>query len=293
MRIFESSILFDSLHFDCAQNVYKINDIEKAIDTNNIKNVHIKNWSKNFIYANIDYLYKISNKCSLVFSYENRTNSDLLLIKEFSLKSIPNSVRQNGVIMTKFAPWINYEGIEKTSWIKDELFLNSINMKIKVNANKIDGQNEETLVFADNPNGLMGSSLTALEAMNGLDYSFISNVNTILIKKYSKSMIYSIVLTNFDDLVRIEKHHIEKIKSMGSSRMVIFDQSNLTKNSISINSYFHLSSIKKDIEIILYGKPWDQSLTYSNDYHRFDWMVSSSKYLDRIKSYNNNIYAIS
>jgi hypothetical protein len=80
---------------------------------------------------------------------------------------------------------------------------------------------------------------------------------------------------------------------MGSSRMVIFDQSNLTKNSISINSYFHLSSIKKDIEIILYGKPWDQSLTYSNDYHRFDWMVSNSKYLDRIKSYNNNIYAIS
>jgi len=293
MRIFESSIFFDSLHFDCSQNVYKINDLEKALDTIHIKNIHIKNWDRNFIYANIDYLYKISSKSSVVFSYENRTNRDLSLIKEFSLKSISNNVNYKNVFHSKFAPWINYYGIEKAFWIKDEVFLQSMNMKIKVNANKIDGTNFDTLVFADNPNGLLGSDVEVLESMNSLDFNFLSNVNSILMKKYNKAMIYAIALISFDDILRIEKNHVEKIKSMGMGKVVIFDKSNLTKSNVSLNSYFHLSAIRKDIEVILYGKPWNQSLEYSNDYHRFNWMVSNSKYIERISSYNNSVYVIS
>lgn len=75
-------------------------------------------------------------------------------------------------------------------------------------------------------------------------------------------------------------------------RLCIFDLSNFLKKEISLKSYYQLSKIKKNINVIIYGEPIDYRTGYVSDYHRFDWMISNNMVIENVESYNNSVYVI-
>lgn len=292
MKTLESSSFFDSVQFDCRSKNISLLDIEKFLEYNSIKSLNIKNWDKNFIYSNIDILYKIKNKTSVTFSATNYSNRDLSIIKEFSSNKIQANIIYNNIYRAKFAPWYIGDSLEKVAWPVDDNNYSALNMRIKINYNSIDVEAYEYMAFSKNQNGLLGSDVASLERISSLDFSFLSGVNNLMQKNYKKSLIYCMSVNDMNQINSINEKVINKIKSMGFMRLCIFDISNLLKKEISLKSYHQLSKIKKNINIIIYGEPVDSRTGYVSDYHRFDWMIPNNIVINNVESYNNSIYII-
>ncbi len=292
MKTLESSSFFDSVQFDCRSKNISLLDIEKLLEYNSIKSLNIKNWDRNFIYSNIDILYKIKNKTSVTFSATNYSNRDLSIIKDFSSNKIQANIIYSNVYKAKFAPWYISDSVEKVAWAVDDGNYNAINMRIKIAYSGIDVGTYEYMAFSKNQNGLLGSDVASLERMSSLDFSFLSGINSLMQKNYKKSLIYCMSVNDMNQINSINEKIINKIKSMGFMRLCIFDISNLLKKEISLKSYHQLSKIKKNINVIIYGEPVDSRTGYVSDYHRFDWMIPNNIVINNVESYNNSIYII-
>lgn len=292
MKILESASFFDSVQFDCKGKNVSLFDIEKFLQYNAIKSLNIKNWDKEFIYSNIDVLYKIKNKTSITFSATNYSNRDLGIIKDFSSNKMKANILYNNIYKAKFAPWYIGDSLENITWPYEDGHYRSLNMSVKINYNSLDVERYEYLAFAKNQNGLLGSDVNSLEKISSLDFSFVSGINNLMQKNYKKSLIYCMSINDMNEVNIINDKVINKIKAMGFLRLCIFDLSNLFKKEISLKSYYKLSKIKKNINVIIYGSPIDAISGYANDYHRFDWMIPNNVVIENIESYNNNIYLI-
>lgn len=215
MKTLESSSFFDSVQFDCRSKNISLLDIEKLLEYNSIKSLNIKNWDRNFIYSNIDILYKIKNKTSVTFSATNYSNRDLSIIKDFSSNKIQANIIYNNVYKAKFAPWYMGDSLEKVTWPVDDGNYNAFNMRIKVNYNSIDVEAYEYMAFSKNQNGLLGSDVASLEKISSLDFSFLSGINGLMQKNYKKSLIYCMSVNNMNQINMIDEKVINKIKAMG------------------------------------------------------------------------------
>lgn len=289
MKALEISSEFDNLIFDAKGSNYLIIDVLKFLMEFKIKNIIVKNWTKDYINKNHAHLKLIMRFSHIKFDFSGRTASDASFIQDFLNN---NNKLNNGALFYNacFAPWIVQNGVMDYVWSFDNVN-SSLNSRIKSYSLKINENCNLMLAFSDNKNGLIGSNIDSFENISNLDSLLFSNFNSKIFQLTNSSMAYCLTLNNLKEIKNIDASFYDRLSFMGFNSILFIDLSNINKYEVSWDEYIHLKSVPKNFKVLIYGLPISRESFVSKDVGFFKWVVPNvinEKDIEIIKKESNS-----